>query len=279
MDEQDRRAVRFAPLAHVQPQAAAARHGVDLHPPVCCGLLRHLRSSVDSSGRRDRRAAGAASASGIGPYLSRRTTYLRARRAVDGAILAAMQARASAAFVGRARELAELERALDAARAGSGATVLIAGRGGHRQDPARDRARAPRPRRRVRGPARALDRSGRHRAAVPAVRRGAAPAREVRHAGASQLHVFEETLALLSDHAARRAGAARARGRALGRHIDARSRRLPRAPPRRPTGCCCSRPAARTSPPRPSGCAGSPTASDARAPRWCSSSARSRTTT
>ena len=41
-----------------------------------------------------------------------------------------MEARASAAFVGRARELEELERALDAARAGSGATVLVAGEAG-----------------------------------------------------------------------------------------------------------------------------------------------------
>ena len=41
-----------------------------------------------------------------------------------------MEARASGEFVGRARELGELERALDAARAGSGATVLVAGEAG-----------------------------------------------------------------------------------------------------------------------------------------------------
>src|SRR5262245_64577241 len=41
-----------------------------------------------------------------------------------------MEARVAAPFVGRARELWELERALAAARAGSGATVLIAGEAG-----------------------------------------------------------------------------------------------------------------------------------------------------
>ena len=46
------------------------------------------------------------------------------------AILAEMEARASEVFVGRARELGELERALDAARAGTGAAVLVAGEAG-----------------------------------------------------------------------------------------------------------------------------------------------------
>jgi DNA-binding CsgD family transcriptional regulator/tetratricopeptide (TPR) repeat protein len=41
-----------------------------------------------------------------------------------------MGARAKAAFVGRARELAELEQALAAAEAGSGATVLVSGEAG-----------------------------------------------------------------------------------------------------------------------------------------------------
>ena len=117
-----------------------------------------------------------------------------------------MEARASAAFVGRARELEELERALDAAQAGRGATVLVAGRGGDRQDPPRVRARDARARRRLRGPARALARPRRHRAAVPAVRRSAAPARERSQVGdrraGSQLRVFEETLALLTERAA-----------------------------------------------------------------------------
>ena len=46
------------------------------------------------------------------------------------AILAGMKARASGVFVGRIRELGELERVLDAARAGSGATALVAGGAG-----------------------------------------------------------------------------------------------------------------------------------------------------
>ena len=41
-----------------------------------------------------------------------------------------MPARASAAFVGRARELEELTRALAAARAGNGVTVLVTGEPG-----------------------------------------------------------------------------------------------------------------------------------------------------
>jgi predicted ATPase len=41
-----------------------------------------------------------------------------------------MKARASEAFVGRASELGELERALDATQAGLGATVLVAGEAG-----------------------------------------------------------------------------------------------------------------------------------------------------
>ena len=41
-----------------------------------------------------------------------------------------MKARASEVFVGRADELGELERALDAAQAGKGATVLVAGEAG-----------------------------------------------------------------------------------------------------------------------------------------------------
>jgi len=49
---------------------------------------------------------------------------------VGCAILAGVDARASDVFVGRVRELGELERALDATRAGSGATILVAGEAG-----------------------------------------------------------------------------------------------------------------------------------------------------
>ncbi len=49
---------------------------------------------------------------------------------MGGGILGEMVARSTEAFVGRAPELGELERALDAARAGTGATVLVAGEAG-----------------------------------------------------------------------------------------------------------------------------------------------------
>ena len=45
-------------------------------------------------------------------------------------ILAGMAARAGDVFVGRVRELVELERVLDATLAGSGSTVLLAGEAG-----------------------------------------------------------------------------------------------------------------------------------------------------
>src|SRR6266511_3154903 len=67
-----------------------------------------------------------------------RPAYLRqpgrlcapSRSMVGCAILAGVDARASDVFVGRVRELGELERALDATRAGSGATILVAGEAG-----------------------------------------------------------------------------------------------------------------------------------------------------
>ena len=189
-----------------------------------------------------------------------------------------MEARASAAFVGRARELEELERALDAARRGQRRDRPRRRRGGHRQDAAgvelATRAREAGFEVLV---GRSIDLVGtelpyqpfvealrplgelaaRRRLAAAGVRGGARAAR--RPGG-------------------RRAGAARARGPALGRHVDARSRRLPRPQPRATGGCCCSRPIARDEPRRRSGCAGSPTASGARARRSCSSSGRSSAT-
>src|SRR4051794_41965380 len=46
-----------------------------------------------------------------------------------------MKARASEVFVGRTGELGELERVLEAARAGMGETVLVAGEAGVGQNP------------------------------------------------------------------------------------------------------------------------------------------------
>ena len=111
-------------------------------------------------------------------------------------------------------------------------------RGGHRQDPARLRARQTCPRRRVRGPARPLDQSRRHRAALPAVPRGAAPARGAlasRPAGARLAAARVRGDAGAAHRARRcRTRATRARGPALGRYLNARPGHLPRAQPRRP---------------------------------------------
>ena len=215
VDEQDRRPVRHCPT---RARAAAGRRRPAPCEPSSARaasrrLVRPLSSSrllavvvidaivaVEEPERIGRRALSFAAGLRIFGRRRRRRTPRRLRDT------GGMEARASDVFVGRARELGELERALDAAQAGSGATVLVAGEAGIGKTPARVRARAARPRRRLRGPARALDRSRRHGAAVPAVRRGAASARRAsagrRPTAGSQLRVFEETLALLTDRAA-----------------------------------------------------------------------------
>ena len=166
-----------------------------------------------------------------------------------------MEARASEVFVGRAGELGELERALDAARAGTGATVLVAGEAGIGKTRLASELASACPRCGVRGPARPLDRSGRYGAALPAVRRGVASARGAlagRRAGAWLAAAGVRGDAGAAHRVRRfRTGAARARGPALGRYLDARSGRLPRAQPRRPAGSARSRPAGQTSPRRP----------------------------
>ena len=145
----------------------------------------------------------------------------------------------SEVFVGRQHELGELERALDPTRAGRGATVLVAGEAGigktrlaselasrardagfevllgHSIDlvgtelPYQPFVEALRPL----GAPRRVD--ARRRARSSGVRGDARPAHRSRRVGAR---------------------AARARGSALGRHLDARSRRVPRPQPRRPAG-------------------------------------------
>ena len=85
---------------------------------------------------------------------------------------------------------------------------------------------------------RALPRSRRHGASLPAVRRGIAPARRAAagRCGDGGLTVAGVRGDPRAAGRARggRARAARARGSALGGCVDARSRRLPRAQPRRP---------------------------------------------
>ena len=189
-----------------------------------------------------------------------------------------MEARASEVFVGRARELGELERALDATQAGSGATVLVAGEAG----------------------------IGKTRLASELARRARDAGFEVLLGRSIDLvgtelpyQPFVEALRPLGEprqvdggRRARSCGCSRRRSRCSP------SARLPRpccscsrictGPTRRRSisssssrttsttgGFCCSRPTARTSSRRPSACAGSPTASGARARRSCSSSGRS----
>jgi DNA-binding CsgD family transcriptional regulator/tetratricopeptide (TPR) repeat protein len=117
-----------------------------------------------------------------------------------------VEARASEVFVGRASELGELERALDAARAGTGAAVLIAGEAGiGKTRLAAELAR------RARGAGfevllgRTIDLVGTELPYQPfaeALRPLGEPWQADRQVPGSQLRVFEETLALLTGSAA-----------------------------------------------------------------------------
>jgi DNA-binding CsgD family transcriptional regulator/tetratricopeptide (TPR) repeat protein len=117
-----------------------------------------------------------------------------------------VKARASEVFVGRAGELGELGRALDAARAGKGAAVLVAGQAGiGKTRLASELAR------RARGAGfevllgRSIDLVGTELPYQPftdALRPLGEPWQADRQAPGSQLRVFEETLALLTGRAA-----------------------------------------------------------------------------
>ena len=117
-----------------------------------------------------------------------------------------MDARASEVFVGRVRELGELERALDATQAGTGATVLVAGEAGI----GKTRLASELVRRaRVAGlevlVGRSIDLVGTdlpYQPFVEALRPLGDPWQAERRTPGSQLRVFEETLALLDDRAA-----------------------------------------------------------------------------
>src|SRR4051794_35129129 len=117
-----------------------------------------------------------------------------------------MQARGSDLFVGRARELRELERALGASRAGSGSTVLVVGEAGIGKTrlAAELASRA-----RVAGfevlLGRSLDLVGAELPYQPFVE-ALRPLGELRRVegqtAASRLRMFEETLKLLAERAA-----------------------------------------------------------------------------
>jgi DNA-binding CsgD family transcriptional regulator/tetratricopeptide (TPR) repeat protein len=113
-----------------------------------------------------------------------------------------MEARATAGFVGRARELAGLEGALGAAQAGAGATVLMAGEAGigktRLASKLSEKARSA-------GfevlLGRSIDLVGTELPYQP-ITEALRPLGGIGRSAGSQLHVFEETLALLTDQAA-----------------------------------------------------------------------------
>jgi DNA-binding CsgD family transcriptional regulator len=117
-----------------------------------------------------------------------------------------MEARASEVFVGRADELGELERALDAARAGTGAAVLVAGQAGiGKTRLASELARRARSAGFEVLLGRSIDLVGTELPYQPfaeALRPLGEPWQADRQAPGSQLRVFEETLALLTGRAA-----------------------------------------------------------------------------
>ena len=187
--------------------------------------------------RRAHRAADLILARGL-PYLRPRGAC-RQRRDTG-----AMQARASAAFVGRARELEELERALDAAQAGAARRSSSPGR--------RASARPGWPPRSRGAPAtagfevllgRSIDLVGTELPYQPFAE-ALRPLGRLREARGSQLRVFED-----GARAARRARGASRRCCSCSRTCTGPTRRRSIWSSSSPTtsttgGCCCSRPSA-----------------------------------
>jgi DNA-binding CsgD family transcriptional regulator/tetratricopeptide (TPR) repeat protein len=125
---------------------------------------------------------------------------------VECAILVGVVARASEVFVGRVRELGELERAVDATQAGSGATILVAGEAGIGKSRLASELAV---RARAAGfeilLGRAIDLVGvelPYQPFLEALRPLGEPRQVDEPRAGSQLHVFENTLALLTDRAA-----------------------------------------------------------------------------
>lgn len=159
---------------------------------------------------RGRGGAGAHRAEGL--IWGRRTTYLRSRPALGAAAGRGRAGRycvdggsLSDVFVGRARELEELERTLAATRTGHSACVLVAGEPGIGKTRLAHELVA---RGREAGfevlLGRSIDLVGTelpYQPFVEALRPLGEPWQVERQAGDSQLHVFEGTLALLGDRA------------------------------------------------------------------------------
>src|SRR6266545_3691824 len=164
---------------------------------------------LSSSNRPDRGRGGHKGASGGVPYLSPSACVCSVAgvpRSRLRAILAGMEARAGDVFVGRARELEELERVLDSARAGNGATALVSGEAGIGKTRLASELAS-----RARDAGfevllgRSIDLVGTelpYQPFVEALRPLGALRQVDGQAAGSQLRVFEETLALLSERAA-----------------------------------------------------------------------------
>jgi DNA-binding CsgD family transcriptional regulator/tetratricopeptide (TPR) repeat protein len=122
---------------------------------------------------------------------------------VGCAILAGMETRAGGVFIGRAGELGKLERALEAARAGSGATALVAGEAGiGKSRLAAELVRRARDAGFATLLGRSIDLVGTDLPYQPfadALRPLGKPWQADRQAPGSQLEVFEETLAFLTE--------------------------------------------------------------------------------
>ena len=149
VDEQDRRPVRLAPLAHVQPQAAAAPHLVNLHPPGPLARPVPSLSSLASSARRVDAIVAAEGLRRIGrsALSSRLDLPIFGRRAYGAS--AARGLRDTGRNGGsRERGVRRTRTRARGARARARRGARRAGRDrphrrrrGHRQDPARGRAR------------------------------------------------------------------------------------------------------------------------------------------
>ena len=172
VEEQDRRRIRVPPLTHVQLQPAAAQHGVVAIRSAIAVIASPFGSWTPMVAPHGRERIGhRALFPGPGCVHHVGMCLILAAWRLGGRGLRRARTRVRAAQAGP--------------RGGTGGHGLHRDRcrrGRDREDPARPRNSAVRARRWLRGPSGALDRPGRHRAAVPAVRRGAAPPGEVRRA-------------------------------------------------------------------------------------------------
>ena len=174
--------------------------------------------------------------------------------------------RTMGAFVGRASELAELERTLEAVRSGAGRTILIAGEAGMGKTRLATELAS-----RARDAGfevllgRSIDLVGTElpfQPFVEALRPVGDPPRPAQ-TGGSQLQMFDETLAVLTERATSvpvllvlEDSTGPIRRRSISSSTSPTTSTTARF--------CCSRPTAPTSPRRPSACGGLPTACGAR---------------